>query len=106
MSPIAINILLSFDEDNHVWLAHCLEMDLFGTGDTPKAAVKELLEVLQSHLEDATPNQSDFLFPAPKEYWVQYQQATPVDLHELFADEHQLPPHVIVRSLAQDRHVS
>ena len=65
-SPVAINILLTFDDGDRVWLAHCLEMDLFGTGNDQKTAVMELLEVLQSHIEDTAPDRNDFLFPAPK----------------------------------------
>ena len=53
------------------WVAHCLDIDMTGTGDDPQEALEELLGTMEVQFElwkelgkDAAPPK-----PAPKAYW-------------------------------------
>src|SRR6266545_22973 len=70
-----IRILLSKDEGNFV--AHALEMDLVAYGKTEKEAVKELDSMIENQMSFAIERGDDrlMLFPAPKEFFEQWEQA-------------------------------
>ncbi len=57
--------------------AHCLEMDLVAVGDSEKASLKELQEMIESHISFAVFKGDDdlLLFPAEKIYFDRWEKA-------------------------------
>src|SRR5437667_243163 len=66
-------------ENKKFYLAMCLELDIVAQGDSRDDSLKELAEVLQTHIEFAEENNTELYRPAPKDYWDK--------LHEIQANE-------------------
>lgn len=72
-----LRVVIYKEEDDYV--AHCLEMDILGTGETPEVAVEEMKKLVEAqifycidkHIEDTLIN------PAPQEYWRRLLHARP-----------------------------
>lgn len=74
-------------QEGQRWIAHCLELDLVGQGETPQAAMRELFGVADFHIRDAIESGDipSIFFPAPKEIFELFamasvQQAKPRNL--------------------------
>jgi hypothetical protein len=67
---------LLYEEDG-VWVAHCLELDVPAEGDSPPLAVKNLVDLIsfqvQAAIEDS--NLASIFSPAPPEIWRLYTLA-------------------------------
>lgn len=69
-------------------VAHCLELNLVGTGDTLEDAVSELLGNIEAQIAFCAEHNAELLCPAPKSVWDKYRKALhanlkiPVDLAE------------------------
>ncbi|MBN1343194.1 MAG: hypothetical protein JXQ73_10965 [Phycisphaerae bacterium] len=61
-------VVYSDPDDPDVWLAHCIEMDLIGAGDTVQEALEDLLGAIAGQIRNATTAKQVF-FPAPQETW-------------------------------------
>lgn len=74
-SNLKINVL-GYEEDGR-WIAHALEMDLVGTGDSPEAALEVLrgLAVEQIRFAIDAEDPSMIFFDAPPELWQKFQEA-------------------------------
>lgn len=62
------------------WLAHCLQLDVVGQGDTPEAAAREMIDLTLFHLREALHDndvKSTFR-PAPVEIWYEYDDGRPM----------------------------
>lgn len=97
LEDVALNILLSFDEETQQWLSHCLELDLMEQGDTPLEALKTLFKNVQAYLVECAKSGMDCVFTAPPEDWRNYFSARPVSLDALHTTT-VFPPNIIVRS--------
>jgi hypothetical protein len=66
------SVLVQDNED--VWIAHCLEMDIVGTGATPEAASDEVIELCEWQLEEAIKAEDveSVMNPAPPEVWARF----------------------------------
>lgn len=77
-----LHILMVEDKNKHIFLAHCLDMDIVSQGKTQKEAISELIDLIQTQMEYCLENNMlDTIFrPAPKEYWDMYyrSQATKI----------------------------
>lgn len=70
--------VIIYKEDND-FVAHCLEMDIMGTGGNPGIAIEEMKRLVEAqifycvdkHIEDTIIN------PAPPEYWRRLLHAKP-----------------------------
>lgn len=98
LDGIAANILLTHDEETGEWLAHCLELDVMEQGQTPVEALKNLVEMMGRHLEDAFKEGEDFIQLAPQEYWKKYQEAVPFSYENLNTTSY-FPPNFIIRQV-------
>jgi predicted RNase H-like HicB family nuclease len=72
----SVHVLVYLDEG--AWLAHCLEFDLLGHGDSPREAVKTLLGVIETHFDHLreTGREEDIYNPAPHDFWKKLAKAT------------------------------
>ena len=72
---LQIRVLISFEDDEFV--AHALELDLLAYGKTEKAALKELERLVLNQLTFAVQKRDESLvqFRAPKEYFVEWEEA-------------------------------
>jgi hypothetical protein len=75
---LSLRAVIYREGDMH--LAHCLELDLAGEGNTRAEAVKTLIELIQIQVEAALADGdiSSIFRPAPAEYWRLFTQAEPV----------------------------
>ncbi len=64
-------------DDDESWLAHCLEMDLLGDGETVEEAIEDLLRAISGQIRHAKgPDQ--IFFPAPREIWAMLTKCKPL----------------------------
>lgn len=75
--------ILIYKEEN-LYVAHCLELDIVGSGTTQENALKEMRELVVAqitfHFEHKI---EDKLFhPAPAEYWNKWLRAVPYPCQE------------------------
>jgi predicted RNase H-like HicB family nuclease len=66
------------------YVAHCLELDIVGSGGTPEEALKEMRELVEEqisfHFEHGIENK---LFrPAPAEYWNKWLKSKPFPVRQ------------------------
>ena len=54
------------------FVAHSLELDVFGEGHSVEAAISELLEVMETQLEACSETGARLQFFAPEEVWHKY----------------------------------
>lgn len=80
--------VLIYQEDG-LFHARCLDMDLLGTGDSEKQAVSQLQEMIQEHISFAVFKNDDGLlsFPAEQQYFNRWETAHQTKIrNELFPD--------------------
>ena len=60
------------------FVAHSLDFDLVAVGDDDTQALKRLRTAVKTYIEYGLSNNwpEDIFFPAPKEYWDRFDQAT------------------------------
>ncbi len=80
-NELIFNVLIEREEDG-LWTAHCLEMDIVADGETYDEAQGNLIVSIANqvlfHIAKGTPQH--ILKPAPGEYWAKYFfHATPKD---------------------------
>ncbi|MHB1645915.1 MAG: hypothetical protein ACYCSW_05325 [bacterium] len=66
-----LNILIY--NENHNWIAHCLDFDMMGISPiSAKNAVDELIDLIRVQIGFAIQNDNldKLLTPAPKEFWI------------------------------------
>jgi hypothetical protein len=63
--------VLTYQEDD-LWIARCLEMDIIGHGDTREEATECLAHTMFAHMEAAKEHGFNIFRPAPREYWEAY----------------------------------
>ncbi|AWM40331.1 hypothetical protein GobsT_11950 [Gemmata obscuriglobus] len=82
--------------DRSVVVAHCLEFDLLGFGDTKHEAMNMLCEAIELQVSSAVKEQSpNVLFtPAPSEYYVMFAKGKDVAIGEM-AIEFEAPDYKI-----------
>lgn len=101
---IATNILVDFNKEDSVWVAHCLELDLVEEGENPVEAVSHLLRVMTTQIEECVKDNTPYIQPAPREYWEKLQKAKPFSLINQLQKMTPVPANVVIRQLSQ--HVS
>lgn len=80
---------LVYKEDG-LFHARCLEMDLVGTGESEKEALKELTGIIEAQISFAVFKNDDglLMFPADKIYFERWEKANQAKIHnELFPDK-------------------
>ena len=77
--------VLGYMEDGQ-WVAHALEMDVIGVGDTWEGACAELKENIIAHVSFAKylGDESLILQPAPPRLFERFRQAQKAELQSLF----------------------
>lgn len=93
---IATNILLSYDDDAQVWVAHSLELDIVEDGPKKTPAIRNLLTTLNFQVSSCIEKGLDYIEIAPSEYWAQWQFASPFSVGDEF-DSADLHFHMAVR---------
>jgi len=63
-----------FDQEDELYLAHCLEFDIVAEGYTEKEAEKNILKAIVNHIVFcvANGNVEKIMNPAPREYWCKF----------------------------------
>ena len=56
-------------------IAHSLDLDIMGTGNSIQEALDELLELIEHHIQVCQEHDAQFEFPAPEEVWEKYEIA-------------------------------
>jgi len=72
---LAFNVLVNFEDG--LWVAHCLELDIVATGDSPKEAADDIRELIQAQVSSAmvNDNMDNLYHPAPREVWAAFTKA-------------------------------
>ena len=86
----AFNILISYDADNELWQAHCLEMDLMETGESRLECIKSLFRIIPAQIQESIKENIHYLHPAPAEFFQMLERAHPVSIDEL-VQENSMP---------------
>ncbi|MBI4011771.1 MAG: hypothetical protein HY359_05645 [Candidatus Rokubacteria bacterium] len=70
--PLRLRVLL-YPEAGE-WIAHCLELDLVETADSPDAAVDALIEAVQTQVSyvEVHDNAAALFHPAPADAWARF----------------------------------
>ncbi len=71
-SQISFNILLK--QENEIWIAHCLELDIVATADSLEQAKNDLFDLIKAQLDYAleNDNMAYFYHAAPREIWKEF----------------------------------
>jgi predicted RNase H-like HicB family nuclease len=71
MSQIRLELSALIYQEDSVWIAHCLQMDIAAEGETPEEALTSLIGLVDCQIEDAVNSGNvDSLFnPAPPAIW-------------------------------------
>lgn len=76
--PTAANmpIRVVFYREDDRWIAHCLEFDLVGDGDTRREATDSLADAIGVQVKESlgSGNLANLFSPAPAEYWRKFAQ--------------------------------
>jgi len=72
---LAFNALLKYEDG--LWVAHCMELDIVATGDSPDSAVNDLKDLIVAQVSCALANDNTkYLYhSAPKKVWDEYWKA-------------------------------
>lgn len=62
-------------DDRYPLAAHCLELDVVGTGKSLQASLRQLQELMQLHIEVSVKEGIDIEFPAPAEIQARFLAA-------------------------------
>lgn len=62
-------------EESNYFVAHCLEMDVIGGGDSVEEAISDLLEAIETQIESCAQNNAQLQFFAPPYVWEKYKGA-------------------------------
>jgi len=101
------NILVK--EENGIYIAHCLELDIVATGSSSKEAQKEIKDLILAQVDYAfcNDNLDNLYHPAPANVWKEYfecrdQTEDRIRLVSAFQDEKSLnefvPPWIIAKT--------
>lgn len=63
------------DETRFAVVAHCLELDVIGTGNSVQAALEELLELIELQFKACSKHNAQLIFPAQDSVWQMYTMA-------------------------------
>ena len=63
------------DETRFAIVAHCLDLDVIGTGDSVQAALEELLELIELQLKSCSKHDAYLIFYASNSVWEKYRSA-------------------------------
>ena len=63
------------DETRHRLVAHCLELDVIGTGDSVQEALETCVELIEVQINAAREFGTQLLFSAPRHVWAKYQDS-------------------------------
>jgi len=71
-NSMIFNILVK--EEDNLYVAHCLELDIVATGETPDEARREIVALVCAQVDYAFSNDNiDNLYhPAPREVWKEF----------------------------------
>lgn len=65
-SVLPLRVCIYKDKDfKSMFIAHCLELNVIGDGESVEEAVSNLLEAIEVQIEACRENGSELLFPAP-----------------------------------------
>jgi len=80
-----ITVLISRDEEEGGWIAHCLEYDLLAHGRHSREAIARLMGVITTHIKYLAENHclEQLHHPAPKQYWAMLRNAKPMGIIHL-----------------------
>ncbi len=69
--------ILVHKQDNDVYIAHCLELDLVAEADTAETACDELQDIIDTQIRTCIENDNleNLFFPAPPEVWAKFGRA-------------------------------
>jgi predicted RNase H-like HicB family nuclease len=70
-SKIRFDVLIEFDEEEQVWTARCLQMNLLVDGDTIEEVKKNIRDCVTDYIQIAIEKgiTQEMFIPAPKKYW-------------------------------------
>ena len=73
---MTLHILIKLDDEEKVWLAHCLELDIVATAPTFDDAKKDILSLMEAQISYAFSNDNvDNLFhSAPGSAWEEFYE--------------------------------
>ena len=85
MKTFRIPLRVVFYQEEGAWIAHCLEFDLVGDGDSCKAALDSLAEAIGLQLEASVEhgNPRNLFRPAPGEFFQMFAEGKGVTIGEL-----------------------
>ncbi len=71
-ATMAFNVLVKEEDD--MWVAHCLELDVVATSDTEEGAVTDIADLIRAQVSYAISHDNlEYLYhPAPSEVWEEF----------------------------------
>ncbi|MGI9323349.1 MAG: hypothetical protein ACR2PJ_07190 [Pseudomonadales bacterium] len=84
MKTVKVSVL-GYKEDGYYWVAHALEMDVIGVGDTWTEALAELKGNVRAQVDCAAQydDASSLIRPAPPHFFKRFKQAREAGLRAL-----------------------
>jgi predicted RNase H-like HicB family nuclease len=91
MKDFRISLRIVFYQEDGVWLAHCLEFDLLGDGESRREALESLVEAIHLQIEESlrSNNLANLFTPASGELFELFSAAEDSEPHAWF-DFHSL----------------
>jgi hypothetical protein len=85
MAKYRIPLRVVFYREDELWIAHCLEFDLLGSGDDYRSALLDLSESIRLQVEASIEldNPSNLFRPAPSEYHQMYARGKNIAVGEI-----------------------
>lgn len=74
--PRHIDLRAVVYQEGEWWIAHCLELDLVAEGKTPRAALEDVVDLIEFQIRVAIEEDdlNSIFRPAPPEIWALYSQ--------------------------------
>ena len=85
MKPMRIPLRVVFYPEDGEWIAHCLEFDLLGSGETKQEAVESLAEAIRLQVDESLrhDNPRNLFTPADGEFFEMFAAGREIAAGEL-----------------------
>lgn len=112
-ADISLSVDILIKEDDNMFVAHCLELDIIAVAETLDQAQREVVSLICAQVDYAFSNNnlSNLFYPAPPEVWAEFfgckeQQERKYKLESAFQKgiNKILPPWLIAKTCQSGKH--
>lgn len=85
-NSMIFNILIKEEED--MWVAHCLELDIVATADSLEAVEKDIKDLVITQVDYAFSNDNleNLYHPAPPETWKEFYECNELTVNKIMVE--------------------